>query len=223
MLKKKIPVLLCFLAGLLPIISFFFTSPGDGLREANDTLEQWLVVVSGFALLLGVISVFQVNLRKISNRSKGWVNAIYLLASLVIMGAFGLMDAFSEMPGWGWVGTSGNTGFNWIFDAIFQPLQSTMFSLLAFYVASAAFRAFRARNLEAGLLLAAAMVVMLGINPYVVKVLPFLPEWTRWIMNGPNAAAQRGIIIGAALGAASMTLRILLGIERSWLGLQEGE
>ncbi|MBC8425607.1 hypothetical protein H8E07_15945, partial [bacterium] len=98
-----------------------------------------------------------------------------------------------------------------------------MFSLLAFYVASAAFRAFRVRNLEAGLLLAAALIIMLGVNPLTQALFPFMIDWTNWIMNIPNTAAQRGIIIGAALGAASMTLRILLGIERSWLGLQKGE
>ncbi len=226
MLKKRIPILLCFLAGLLPIISFFFTTPMGGtdnpegfLAKSNDTLEQWLVIVSGFALLLGVVSVFQVNMKKISQRSSGWLNAIWLLLSMIIMAIFGLMNAFD-----GGIGTmSGESAFDWVFDYIFQPLQATMFSLLAFYVASAAFRAFRVRNLEAGMLLGSALIIMLGVNPLTQGALPFMSDATNWIMNVPNAAAQRGIIIGAALGAASMTLRILLGIERSWLGLQKGE
>jgi hypothetical protein len=219
MIKKQVPILLCFLAGLLPIITFFFTVPGGKLQETSDTLEQWLVVVSGFALLLGVISVLQVNLRKISRKDKGWLNALWLLLSMFIMAFWGLLDAFDLSV----FGVAGSTGFQWIFDAAFQPLQATMFSLLAFYVASAAFRAFRVRNLEAGLLLAAALIIMLGVNPITLGFFPWLTDWTNWIMNVPNTAAQRGIIIGAALGAASMTLRILLGIERSWLGLQKGE
>jgi len=73
------------------------------------------------------------------------------------------------------------------------------------------------------MLLVAAMIIMLGVNPATQRFLPFLSDWTNWIMDYPNAAAQRGIIIGAALGAASMALRILLGIERSYLGLQKGE
>lgn len=219
MLKKQVPILLCFFAGLLPIMAFFFTTPNGALQNSSDTLEQWLVVVSGFALLLGVVSVFQVNLRKISRKDKGWLNALWLLLSLVIMAFWGLLNAFGLSA----FGVQGETGFYWIFDAAFQPLQATMFSLLAFYVASAAFRAFRVRNLEAGLLLAAALIIMLGVNPLTQALFPFMIDWTNWIMNIPNTAAQRGIIIGAALGAASMTLRILLGIERSWLGLQKGE
>src|SRR5512147_1512058 len=105
-----------------------------------------------------------------------------------------------------------------------------MFSLLAFYVASAAFRAFRVRNLEATILLVSAVIVMLGRIPlgdYIFSAFPggetWLGRFTEWMMDKPNTAAQRGIIIGAALGAASLSLRVILGIERSYLGLERSE
>lgn len=208
-----------FLAGLIPILAFFITTPKDYLQQANDTLELWMLVVAGFALLLGVVNVFQMNLKKISNKSKGWLNALWLLLSLIIAAVFGVLDAFDIVP----FQVDGLDIFRWITESVFMPLQSTMFSLLAFYVASASFRAFRARNVDAAMLLAAALIIMLGVNPITQGMMPFLSDWTTWIMNVPNAAAQRGIIIGAALGAASMALRILLGIERSYLGLQKGE
>jgi hypothetical protein len=152
-----------------------------------------------------------------------------------IVGINDALDGLWGVRSWRVLGTE--TAFEWVQRALFEPLQATMFSLLAFYLASAAFRAFRVRNVDATILLSAAMIVMLGVNPYGIKLFSwvpalgsavpggdaFMPWLTNWFMTIPNAAAQRGIIIGAALGAASMSLRVLLGIERSYLGLRKGE
>jgi hypothetical protein len=51
----------------------------------------------------------------------------------------------------------------------------------------------------------------------------FLGRATEWIMDIPNGAAQSGIIIGAALGAGSMAIRVILGIERGYLGLGKSD
>jgi len=116
------------------------------------------------------------------------------------------------------------TAFDWIFNWVYTPLSSTMFAILAFFVASASYRAFRARNFEASLLLIAAFLVMLGRVPIGDALTGFLPEGFRlsqvatWIMNVPNTAGQRAILIGISLGIVSTSLRIILGIERSHLG-----
>lgn len=109
--------------------------------------------------------------------------------------------------------------YKWFFDFIFIPLSATMFALLAFYIASAAFRAFRARNIDATILLIAACVVMLAQVP-IGKVMfgDILVQFKNWLMDVPNVAARRAIFIGAALGAIATGLRIVLGIERSHLG-----
>jgi hypothetical protein len=97
-------------------------------------------------------------------------------------------------------------------------MASTMFSLLAFYIASAAYKAFRARSLEATVLLLAAIIVMLAQVPIGMAISRWIPQISDWILNVPNMAAKRGIALGVGLGMTATSLKIMLGIERTYLG-----
>lgn len=108
--------------------------------------------------------------------------------------------------------------FVWIYDHVFGPANATLFALLAFFVASAAFRAFRARNLEAGLLLGAAILMMLGRAPLGRAISDVFPDLAQWILDVPSNGGRRAIMMGAAIGAIATGLRVVLGIERSHLG-----
>lgn len=236
-LRSRIPILIGIFAGLIPIFSLYvpkrFLSGPTGM---SPRMDQWLIILAGFALLLGIVNVVQNNSRKISRREKGWIFAAVLLIGLFVTGAFGIWGWWTR-SGIGFLPDGSPTPFKWVEDRFFQPLQSTIFSLLAFFMASAAFRAFRARNTEATILLIAAGLVMAGRVPlleFLAAPIPplhhsaslasqFLGRGAEWIMDNPNGAAQSGIIIGAALGAASMAIRVILGIERGYLGLGQGE
>ena len=76
------------------------------------------------------------------------------------------------------------------------------------------------------MLLLAAFFVMLGrvpVGDLITKdwlSLPnwlWLSSWADWVMNIPNTAGQRAIMIGIALGIMSTSLRIILGIERTFV------
>jgi len=117
--------------------------------------------------------------------------------------------------------------FWWLYEYLFQPLLTTTFAVLAFYVASAAFRAFRAKNLEAVLLLGTAFIILLGRTSAGPALTNWLPEslaflkldnLTVSIMSIFNTAGNRAIMIGIALGTVATSLRILLGMDRSYLG-----
>jgi len=109
------------------------------------------------------------------------------------------------------------SSFMYVYTYFIIPLQATMFSLLAFFIASAAYRAFRARTLEATLLLITAAIVMLGRVPIGAEIWDKFPLIQDWIMEVPQMAAKRGIFIGIALGTIAMSLRVILGLERTYL------
>lgn len=108
--------------------------------------------------------------------------------------------------------------FLWIYDHVFAPCNATMFALLAFFVASAAFRAFRARNVEAALLLGTAILMMLGRAPIGRALSDSLPDVAQWLLDVPSNGGRRAIMMGAAIGAIATGLRVILGLERSHLG-----
>jgi hypothetical protein len=109
--------------------------------------------------------------------------------------------------------------FRHTFDNILVSLHATMFSLLAFFIASAAYRSFRARNVMASLLLIAALVVMSRFNPYLVPIFgESVNRLSNWLMNVPNLAAQRAVIMGIGLGMVATALKVVLGIERNYMG-----
>ena len=204
-LRRTLPMMVAFFAGMVIIVTFF--SGKRVLVNFQSDMQVWVSIVGGFTLLLGVVSITSVNIQKVRTLSKDWPYKIILLSALVISGGFGIIQ-----------GRDTGSVYDWLFQNMTSPMMSSMFAMLAFFIASAAYRAFRARTMEATILLIVAVVVMLGRIPLGQVFYKHLPSVTEWIMNYPNLAVQRGIIIGAALGAASMSIRIILGIERTYMG-----
>jgi hypothetical protein len=216
-MKRELPLLMTAVIGLFMILSFFV--PHQWVSVPADFLQATAIVVVACGYVLGGANVLRVNLDAISKKSPGWPFKVLLVASLIVTVAVGFLDGLPRDGGFLTAGTRSK----WIYDTIYSPMSATLFALLAFFIASAAFRAFRIRTVEAGLLAVAALIVMLGRVPIGDKLSGFLPEAIRlgpvqdWIMNFPQNAAKRAILIGAALGVMATGLRVILGIERSYL------
>ena len=202
---RHIPVAVAFVSGFVMVVAFF--SGDASVSWFSQQQLTWVTIVTGFALVLGVGSLTRVSLGHIRRREKYWRYKVVLLVFLAVSTVSAIVQ-----------GTERGTVYDWLFQNMNSPMMATMFSMLAFFMASAAYRAFRARTVEATILLVTAAIVMLGRVPMGRAIFSYLPQVTDWIMNYPNLSVQRGIIIGAALGAASMSLRVILGIERTYLG-----
>lgn len=98
---------------------------------------------------------------------------------------------------------------------LFIPLGAAMFSLLAFYIASAAFRSFRVRSIESSVLMLTAIIVMLGQIPQgSMYISESLPEMRLWILKNVSTPAFRAIFFGSAIAGLAMAIRIWLSLER---------
>jgi len=209
-MRRTVPLVITFLTGAFLVVSFFI--PHDPFGQLEQRLLVWFAIVSGFTMLLGIDSLVRSHIRKVTRRRDGWGHSVALIAGLAVTVALGIAGFVKyDSP------FHIQSPFMFIYTYSIVPLQGTMFALLAFFIASASYRAFRARNSVATMLLVAAVIVMLGRVPIGAAISRFFPAAQEWIMNYPQLAAKRGIQIGAALGAMSMSLRIMLGIERSYL------
>ncbi len=212
-MRKTVPLIVTFLVGFFMIGEFFV--PHWAYRVVAAEFLEWGLLLAAVAFVLGLVNLVQVNLPKVIRREKDWQYKAVMLVSLVVTLSAGLLAGKTRDNPVGQV-------YTWIYDYCFVPLTATMFALLAFFIASAAFRAFRARNLEAALLLGAAILVMIArvpIGEQIPLIGEYLPPLMNWIMDVPNTAARRAIFIGAALGAITTGLRVILGLERSHLGV----
>lgn len=242
-MKRNIPLLITALGGFVLIIAYFIPRTQGWGEDA----AIWFDVLASIAFVLGGGNLLKIHLKKVSDRSLGWGYSVIVLAAFigtlwVGLGKIGV-NPNTQFPDKVWAGNYRETGstFWWLYEYAFKPLTATMFAMLAFYVASAAFRAFRAKNIEATLLLGTAFIILLGRTFAGVWLTSWLPsgvegEASSWpaqlqwlsefrlenltvdIMKVFNTAGNRAIMIGIALGIASTSLKVLLGVDRSYLG-----
>ncbi|MEO0082369.1 MAG: hypothetical protein ABIL25_08785 [candidate division WOR-3 bacterium] len=218
-MQRRLPLILVLITGIFGAIAFFV--PHATVQAVDATMRNDVLrIIAAFSLVLGVGSILQHHFLKIRRRAAhwqySWITVCALFVSAII-GLFGGIDP--NRPGI--LPTHiGSFSFHMqtIYSNMMVPLAATMFSLLAFFMSSAAYRAFRARNVEATMLLAAAFILMLGAVPLGRMIHKDLPAFAEWILAVPNTASKRGILFGVELGIFATSLKIILGIERGWLG-----
>ncbi len=230
-MRRSIPRWIVACVGTLLILTQFVARPGPAgghpisifFAYLDENFSVWFSILAAFAFVLGAGNLLGNHVARVVSRREGWSYSLVTLVSFLCV----LVVGFLKMGGP--PGLQGDVAhpdslLTWVFVWIYSPLKTTVYALLAFFVTSAAYRAFRLRSLEAGVLLAAAFLVLLGRTPFGAVLTGWLPdplhflridELSIWIMKVPNTAGWRAILIGIALGMVSMSLRLILGIERT--------
>ena len=110
------------------------------------------------------------------------------------------------------------------YDSFVGPLDATFYSIAIFYMASAAYRAFKFRSAESVILLTCAFLVLLKNAPIGEVIWPGFGTIGNSLMDYPTMGVSRGITISTTLGSVALGLRVLLGKEYSYLaGTGEGK
>jgi hypothetical protein len=222
--KRKIPLIITFCVGTILILSVFIPMTETWGEDASLFFD----IIAVFAFFLGGGNLIRVHIDRLMKKKSDWGYSIVTLTGFGIMLVAGLFKIWNEGGIAADVAATGSL-FGMMYDWIFIPLGATMYSLLAFYVASASYRAFRAKTRDATILLVAAFIILLGRTPLGVYATGWIPEsfsllqipnLAIWVMTAPNLAGQRAIMIGIALGVVSMSLRLILGVERTYLGVE---
>ena len=206
-MKNVLPLLVTFFIGAIMIIEFFFVAPWAS--DISGIIRSWTPMITAFTIIVGTCNLLMVHSRTVSRKTSGWYKSILLLVAFAATAVIGL-SAGQKAP-----------AYVFIFDNILNATGSTMFALTAFYIGSSGFRAFRAQNLHATILLVAGAILMLGNVPIGEYVSGYLPDIAKWIMDVPNVAGQRGIMVAMGIGFVSQCLRILLGYNKRHLGATE--
>ena len=196
-MKRRLPMALAIGIGILVLLDRFISNPY--LDALGLFFMDAAVILAAFALLVGFVNVFTVHVRKIRARQAGWPYSIIL----VCFAFFVFMI--------GWLGPS-NPLLQQVFNSVQYPLQATVASLLIFFIATAAFRTLKVRNLESFVLVGVIVIVLVGEIPLSAHATALKD----WILTVPGLAGVRGLILGVALGTTVTGLRVLMGIDRPY-------
>ncbi len=210
---------------------------GFWLKDSNSVIVSFTQILTALLFGLGIYSLLRIHLQRIVKTQRDWGFSVVLLACMSLMVFFGYADWNSRLgergamldnpANWGFV----NFGRDFLFEGLLQQMDAAMFSVIAFYILSAAYRAFRVRSVEATILLGTALIVILSLMGAVsglwddtirsaangnTFILNFqLTTIADWIRNTFQTSSLRGISFGVGIGLLAMGLRIWLSLERT--------
>ncbi|MFA0750192.1 MAG: hypothetical protein SLRJCFUN_000595 [Candidatus Fervidibacter sp.] len=232
--RRWVIAVLTLLAGLYFPLEFFI-SHHNFLTPWRDSVADFGRLMAAFTFGLGIINLLLIHGRHLLRWTSNAPFSLAFFAGFLLMLVTGLIshyyptlwargvpkDAIGVVGFW-------DAAFRLFFEGALQSLNATIFALLAFFIVSAAYRAFRIRTLEAGLLMATAIIVMLANVPIGQQWLTgWIPEesslaWLRlenlahWLQTQINAPAMRAIAFGLWVGSLAMAVRIILSLERTF-------
>lgn len=209
-LRREVVYLITAIVVIVMIANYFFGTAGSPLASAADVFRTWAVVISTMALALGAVNLMRTHGNIVRRKEPGrWIYSIWLIFIFALLTLLGITNINNP---------SNNPLYKWLFDYPYTSLGQTLYAITGFYIASAAYRAFRARNVDAALLLIAGILVLLKNAPIGEVIWSGFPVLGGWFNDVGQVPAMRTFLITAAFGLMAYGFRTLLGKERGFYG-----
>jgi len=214
LLRKNIPVMLCFVSGLVLILAWYFPTPE--LNSVSSGLLIISVLLSAFLMGVGVINLTKNHIRIINREmQKGsFLNTSYSIVFFITLFAFIIV---------GIILGPNNSSYTWLSDYIFNPLASTLYAMTVFYVVIATYRVFRVRSKQATVMLITSAIIIMFNTPLLIYFIPGLKDVGQFLNNVIVMSVFRGVTIGMGVGVLLLGIRVLMGMETSWMGARRDE
>ena len=207
-LRREVVYLITGIVVIVQIMDYFFSI--TQITDAASILRTWAVVISAMALALGAVNLMRLHSKVIRRRESGrWYFSGWLIFIFAFTTILGLLNINNPKS---------NPIYSWLFDYPYTSLAATLYAITGFYIASAAYRAFRARNVDAALLLIAGIFVLLKNAPIGEVIWSGFPVIGGWFNDWGQVPAMRTFLITAAFGLLAYGFRTLLGKERGFYG-----
>jgi len=212
---RSIYPLLVIAWAIVFIILFSYYCPGTSFDIAYSILVRWSIIMGSVVIAVGLINITINSVREVKKRAPGrWHLAIWQLLLIAIT----LISGFAQGKG---SPTTPGTIINWLFSNFYRYGDLAIFALMGFWMLTAAFRAFRARNLETFLFVFGAFFTLLRNAPIGGLIWRGFPVIGQWLLSVPYIAVQRALLIGIGVGILTYAARYFIGKEKAAFGRVE--
>jgi len=207
LVKNRIPVYGVMIFGIITGIAYYL--PIYPFKESAAVLTAYGVITFDMLLLLGVLHVSAFEVRWIMHKKRDWWASFITLAVFLVW--FIPAVYLGNKHPW----------YSWAQDYFHTIANKCVTCLLALWIIASCARTFRAKSLETTILLIVGFIVVLRNAPVGGLLGSGVATVADWLMGIPSSGAGTGVLIGATVGQAAQSLRVLVGIDRTYLGLYE--
>jgi len=182
-------------------LEYFFVLP-KAAADLTSGLKNLAVVISAFAFVLAALNITVIHGRRVTRKDKGWIYSACLLGMFAIMLLIGIPFGTAQSQ------------YMWIQRNIYTPTSAAVWGIMGFYYVAACYSVFRVRNVDAFILFASGLIVVLNNAPAIAAFWPQINAIAGWVQDVPGTSGIRGCYITVGVGLVALAIRVIMLIEK---------